>query len=87
MMDHANDVYKIRLINDAPKYISYKELCRELGFDASLNFVEVDDDGKIGFTTGKEWECRHLAAAIRNCGYVPTPGLEAAIRDGRPSYW
>jgi hypothetical protein len=61
------------------KKMTYAAVCHRLGFDASVSFVDVKEDGKIGFTCGKEHECRSLMQAIRKNQMVPTDGLfEAA---------
>lgn len=65
---------------------TYEELCHELGIDASIKYVKVEA-GRIGFTCGKREEAQYLLAGVKQLGYVPTPGLLDAVRDGRPKWW
>lgn len=61
------------------KKMNYAAVCHKLGVDASIHFVDVQEDGKIGFTCGKDHECRSLMQAVQKNKMVPTDGLfEAA---------
>lgn len=82
-----SSVCTIITTDDDIKSVPYEDLCHELGIKPAAGFVQVDEDGRIGFTAGKDWECRALASAVRAHGYVPTPGLADAASGGRPSYW
>ena len=48
---------------------SYVDLCDELGFYASVNFVKIVR-GKISFTLGKPNEILSLARRVGQCGYI-----------------
>ena len=51
---------------------SYEEICAELGFLAEVKFVEIYENGKIGFSCGKPNEIKSLWYAIREAGYLPS---------------
>ncbi len=57
------------------KKMNYAAVCHKLGIDASIHFVEVHEDGKIGFTCGKPDEVKALLASVREKGMIPTDGL------------
>lgn len=65
-------LYKIRRESGGYVERTYEELCHELEFVPSAHFVEIEQDGTIGFTIGKPDEIRHLLFMIRQMGYVPS---------------
>ena len=59
----------------------YEDICRELGFNQEIEFVEITDDGEISFTVGKREEIMALYHAANKCGYKPSASLLAAIEN------
>jgi hypothetical protein len=61
----------------------YEALCEELGFIAAVCFVQIEEDGSIGFTCGKPQEIAALKEAVSLSGRSCSAGLlEAAKRAG-----
>ena len=58
--------------NGQPTQMTYEEVCKELGFIASVKFVEVSSRGTITFTCGRPNEIRALYSAVLSKGYKPT---------------
>ena len=58
----------------------YEDICRELGFNPNIGFVEITDDGEISFSVGKRDEIMALYSAVNRCDYKPSAGLLAAIK-------
>lgn len=55
--------------------MTYKELCRALGFSSDTGFVKLTTRGTIDCTCGKPSEIMALKAAIERVGLVPTKNL------------
>lgn len=49
--------------------MTYEDLCRDLGFDPDVRFVEVTRAGSITYTIGKPEEIHALWAAVSERGY------------------
>jgi hypothetical protein len=62
------------------KQSEYETVCRELGIDPSVHFVEITKTGSISFTAGKPDECRKLAYKARQAGYNVSRDLAKACR-------
>lgn len=52
-----------------PRELAYEDLCRQLGFDSTVNFVVVTDDGRVSFSMGKPDEVRALKHACTREGF------------------
>lgn len=65
--------------NGEKKQMSYEEICKELGFIASSNFVKVTTRGTITFRLGKPYEIRALLNAVEECGFKPAAYLVKTI--------
>lgn len=61
--------------NGEKKQMSYEEICKELGFIASSNFVKVTTRGTITFRLGKPDEIRALYKSVEDCGFKPAASL------------
>lgn len=61
--------------NGEKKQMSYEEICKELGFIPSSNFVKVTTRGTITFRLGKPYEIRALLNAVVKNGFKPSASL------------
>ena len=59
---------------------SYEDVCHDLGFFPSINFVDITKNGTITFTCGKPDEIYALFAACNSKGYSPSKRLENIAR-------
>lgn len=60
-------------------YMTYKELCRALGFSSDTGFVKLTTRGTIDYTCGKPREIMALKAAIERAGLVPTKNIANTV--------
>ena len=60
---------------------SYEEICKDLGFIAEVNFVEVTSTGRISYTIGKPDEIKALYHSAQNAGYEPSRALIRCIKN------
>lgn len=61
--------------NNEKQEMTYEEVCRDLGFTPSVNFVKVTTAGTIGFWAGKPNEIRALYKSVEEHGYMPSKAL------------
>lgn len=67
--------------------MNYEEICRQLGYDPKVEFVEVNEDGTIGFTVGKPDEILKLAQRAEQAGYPLSDGFKKALARHWPNRW
>ena len=60
-------------------YMTYEEVCHELGFDPSVNFVKITTRGSISFTVGKPYEINALYKSVCDNGFYPSKSLYYAM--------
>lgn len=66
---------KIKKADGSTCEMTYNDICAELGFSASIEFVKITNAGTISFTCGKMNEVRSLLSSVISNGYIPAKRL------------
>jgi len=67
---------RISFVDGSTREMSYENVCRNLGFDPKVHFVDITHTGQITYTIGRPDELRSLLKACRRLGYIPSKSLE-----------
>lgn len=66
----------IRKTDGSKTKLTYKDVCKRLGFIPDVHFVTITNAGTIGFSCGKPFEILALQAACRENGFVMSKALK-----------
>lgn len=67
----------VKTAEGATVALTYKELCKRLGFISETEFVELTNAGTVTFSIGKPEEIKALYAAVLRKGFMPAKSLSA----------
>lgn len=76
-------MYKVN-INGQKIQRTYEEVCEDLGFIASIEFVKINSSGNISWTCGRPSEIKALYNACSEKNYGMSQRLRDVFVDG---YW
>lgn len=76
----AEKIRNIKKSDGSTCKMTYNDVCSELGFNASVRFVEITSAGTISFSCGKPQEIKSLLNSVRSNGYIPSTRLVNAAR-------
>lgn len=65
----------VKTVDGGKVFLTYAELCQELGFTPESDFVCLTNSGTITFTKGKPTNIRKLYATVKTSRFIPANSL------------